>query len=190
MPSFDQLIIAPPQGFAAGCAAINGLASEQPELLQQLVGKSIEHTNYHPQNESEQAHDAEIKVVNFIIRSQKQAAPAPTMPQMATALDSMTFLTRDSVQNIIGVMQEKTSATEAVVAKQPCFGQLRNFKWKMGVAVCSNTCNNLYSPYVSISFDIIQANGQTATYTSEMNFQQFKEFHGSFKQVALLMDNL
>ena len=187
MPSFDQLIIAPPLGFATGCSSLNELALEQPEFFQQLVRNCVKHANYHPQNVTEQSHSDAVNVINFIVRSSQQATPAPSVQMLAGVLDSMTFLTRATVEQIVPILQEKG---EEDAVKLPSFGQMRNFKWKVGVAVSSNQCKNLYAPYVSVSFDIIQANGQTATHTAEMNFQQFKEFHSSFKQVAVLMDNV
>ncbi len=49
-----------------------------------------------------------------------------------------------------------------------------NFEWRIGVAVCSSKCNNIYAPYVAVSFDINEPNGQTTSHNAELTYEQFK----------------
>jgi hypothetical protein len=53
-------------------------------------------------------------------------------------------------------------------------GKLSNFKWRVGVALSSNKCKNLSSPYVLVSFDICELNGSIVHHACELSFEEFK----------------
>lgn len=57
------------------------------------------------------------------------------------------------------------------------------------MATSSSKCNNLFAPYVSISFDVSEPNGQKTNHTAELSFEQFKEFQATFEKVAKVMDS-
>lgn len=87
-------------------------------------------------------------------------------------------------------------------------GKMINFEWRIGVAVSSSKCNNIYAPYVAISFDINEPNGQTTSHSAELTYEQFKvclwyfnsmsnkltvfvqEFSATFEKVSRVMDGL
>jgi hypothetical protein len=52
-----------------------------------------------------------------------------------------------------------------------------NFQWKIGVAISSNTCKSLFSPYVSIRFDLKNEEGVLVPHTAELTYDQFKVSH-------------
>ena len=106
MPSFENLIVGAPVGFNQSCSDVNTLALSDPDLLSSLVAKSLSLANFIPTNPAEFDYGKIIKAINFIIRSYKTANPAPTFPQMASALDLNSLLTRDSVEKIIVAIQD------------------------------------------------------------------------------------
>lgn len=69
-------------------------------------------------------------------------------------------------------------------------GKLRNFQWKIGVAVASNLCTNLFDPYVSIQFDVQEDDGTINAHTAELSFDQFRELKTSFEKTARVMDSI
>lgn len=111
MPSFEHCIVSAPAGFVQGCVSLNELATDDEATLVDLVNKCLKEADYVPKAD-EAAHKNVIKVLNYIVRSSKQATPVPTYPQMATALDSNSFLNRSTVEKIIIEMQTFSSNTE------------------------------------------------------------------------------
>lgn len=69
-------------------------------------------------------------------------------------------------------------------------GKLTNFQWKIGVAMASNTCKNLFDPYVSIRFDVQEDDGTVNAHTAELSFDQFREFKASMEKTARAMDSI
>ena len=57
-------------------------------------------------------------------------------------------------------------------------GKLVDFQWKLGVAVKSNNCKNLGSPFVSILVRVADANNKIQTQTIEMTISQFQVSFG------------
>ena len=108
MPAFESVIVGAPAGFNQSCNDLNKLAIVDPQLLATIVRKSLLNVNYVPSDQQELKYQNEIKTVNFIIRSFKAANPAPTFPQMASALDLNSLLTRDCVEKIIVAIQENS----------------------------------------------------------------------------------
>lgn len=111
MPSFEHSIVSAPAGFVQGCVSLNDLAAGDEAVLLDLINKCLKEADYVPKGE-EAAHKNVIKTLNYIIRSSKHSSPAPTYPQMATILDSNTFLNRSTVEKIIIEMQTFSSNAE------------------------------------------------------------------------------
>lgn len=126
MTLFESIIVGAPAGFNQSCSDLNNLSNVDPEFLETVVKKSLTNANFVPSDASEAQRYNEIKAINFIIRSYKAANPVPTFPQMASALDLNSLLTRDCVEKIIVAIQQSTSNTEenSVV---PLLAQVRSF---------------------------------------------------------------
>lgn len=52
--------------------------------------------------------------------------------------------------------------------------QLVDMQWKLGMAMSSDTCRSLYSPYVSVRLKIIEPSGQIGYKSFEMTIPQFQ----------------
>ncbi|XP_040056645.2 COMM domain-containing protein 6 [Gasterosteus aculeatus] len=69
-------------------------------------------------------------------------------------------------------------------------GQLVDMQWKLGVAVSSDTCRSLNSPYVSLLLKIVQPPGQICHRSFEMTVPQFQNFHKQLKEMAAVMETV
>lgn len=47
-------------------------------------------------------------------------------------------------------------------------------KWKLGVAVCSDECKSLNSPFVAMTLKVADASGKISTHTFELTIPQFQ----------------
>ncbi|XP_054887802.1 COMM domain-containing protein 6 [Poeciliopsis prolifica] len=69
-------------------------------------------------------------------------------------------------------------------------GQLVDMQWKLGMAVSSDTCRSLNSPYVSLLLKIVEPSGQICQRAFEMTIPQFQNFHKQFKEMAAIMETV
>lgn len=53
-------------------------------------------------------------------------------------------------------------------------GKIQNLKWRVGVAMSSNKCKNLTSPYVLLTFDVKEVDGTFTHHSTELTYDQFK----------------
>ncbi|XP_045910818.1 COMM domain-containing protein 6 isoform X1 [Micropterus dolomieu] len=68
--------------------------------------------------------------------------------------------------------------------------QLVDMQWKLGMAVSSDTCRSLSSPYVSLLLKIVEPSGQIYQRSFEMTIPQFQNFHKQFKEMAAVMETV
>lgn len=52
--------------------------------------------------------------------------------------------------------------------------QLVDMKWKLGVAVSSDECKSLNSPFVTMTLRVADSSGKISTHTIEMTVTQFQ----------------
>ncbi|MED6248798.1 hypothetical protein ATANTOWER_005240 [Ataeniobius toweri] len=69
-------------------------------------------------------------------------------------------------------------------------GQLVDMQWKLGMAVSSDTCRSLNSPFVSLLLKIVEPSGQICQRAFEMTIPQFQNFHRQFKEMAAIMETV
>ncbi|XP_008280207.1 COMM domain-containing protein 6 [Stegastes partitus] len=69
-------------------------------------------------------------------------------------------------------------------------GQLVDMQWKLGMAVSSDTCRSLNSPYVTLLLKIVEPSGQIRQRSFEMTIPQFQNFHKQFKEMAAVMETV
>ncbi|XP_026860982.1 COMM domain-containing protein 6 isoform X2 [Electrophorus electricus] len=69
-------------------------------------------------------------------------------------------------------------------------GQLVDIQWKLGMAVSSDTCRSLNSPYISILMKIADASGEISYKSFEMTVLQFQNFFRQFKEMASVMETV
>lgn len=69
-------------------------------------------------------------------------------------------------------------------------GQMVDMQWKLGMAVSSDTCRSLNSPYVSLLLKVADASGEVTYKSFEMSVPQFQNFHRQFKEMAAALETV
>lgn len=69
-------------------------------------------------------------------------------------------------------------------------GQLVDLQWKLGMAVSSDTCRSLNSPYVSLLLRIAEPSGHVSQRSFELTVPQFQNFHKQIKEMAAVMETV
>ncbi|XP_026232542.1 COMM domain-containing protein 6 isoform X2 [Anabas testudineus] len=69
-------------------------------------------------------------------------------------------------------------------------GQLVDMQWKLGMAVSSDTCRSLNSPYVCLLLKIVEPSGNICQRSFEMTVPQFQNFHKQFKEMSAVMETV
>lgn len=69
-------------------------------------------------------------------------------------------------------------------------GKLVDLKWKLGVAMSSNNCRNLNSPFVTISLKVADPSGQVQERSFEMTVPQFRNFSKQLKAMAAVLETV
>ena len=112
----------------------------------------------------------------FLCHSWHVSVPVPTAKEVAVTLDSNTTLSRDAISGIISVWGESNSeeAAATVNIKSICTGKLENLKWRIGVAMHSSVCKNIMNPYVSLSFNVRNENGELTCHNIELSYAEFQ----------------
>ncbi|KAM9851339.1 COMM domain-containing protein 6 isoform 2-T2 [Aulostomus maculatus] len=68
--------------------------------------------------------------------------------------------------------------------------QLVDMQWKLGLAVSSDTCRSLNSPFVTVMLKIAEPSGQISQRSFEMTIPQFQNFHKQVKEMAAVMETV
>ncbi|XP_078325577.1 COMM domain-containing protein 6-like [Crassostrea virginica] len=67
-------------------------------------------------------------------------------------------------------------------------GKLVDMTWKLGIAVCSDECKSLNSPFVTMTLKVADASGKVSTHTFELTLAQFQNFSEQMKEMATRME--
>ncbi|KAM9342004.1 COMM domain-containing protein 6 [Pholidichthys leucotaenia] len=68
--------------------------------------------------------------------------------------------------------------------------QLVDMQWKLGMAVSSDTCRSLNSPYVSVMLKILEPSGHICQRSFDMTIPQFQNLHKQFREIAAVMETV
>lgn len=190
MSSFESLVLGAPLGFAAGCSACNALEdlSSAVELAVQSARTS---TGGGPSSSSSSSSskDRAVKALVYVINARNQSQPAPEVMELASVLDLHTTLSRSCITALAAGLETYPIPTEPGLP--PAQGaKPSNLHWRLGVALASSTCKSLLSPYVSLSFTVMDGNGNSTVHSSEMTYKEFQEFHGTFQLVSRKLESL
>ncbi|XP_048454361.1 COMM domain-containing protein 6 [Rhincodon typus] len=67
-------------------------------------------------------------------------------------------------------------------------GQLVDLKWKLGMAVSSDSCRSLNHPYVTMMLKVANPSGEIISRSFEMTIPQFQNFSKQFREVATVLE--
>nr|XP_034970128.1 COMM domain-containing protein 6 isoform X1 [Zootoca vivipara] len=134
------------------------------------------------------------KVVNAISFVFSTAAKDKLSPEdLSTRLGGAAgTLPKQAVQVLRHVWNEQgRSITVSEDAKNVAVvGRLIDFQWKLGMAVSSDSCKSLKSPYVTMAVKVADASGHITSKTFEMTVPQFQNFYNQFKEMAAVLETV
>ncbi|XP_043853167.1 COMM domain-containing protein 6 isoform X2 [Dromiciops gliroides] len=73
---------------------------------------------------------------------------------------------------------------------QEAKSELLDLQWKMGMAVSSDSCRSLKSPYVAVTLKVADQSGQITNKSFEMTIPQFQYFFKQFKEMAAVIETV
>lgn len=202
MPAFNVAVLSVPMGFVQCCKDLNELAESNETQFDQ-IGKaacSAVLNNLPLPSGETPAQTNCINGVAYLCRSCVQSTPNPEDKEIAVSLNSATILSRTAIGLFVGVYKEALeakSAAEAAAADgtvaQPNnirVGELSKLSWKIGIAVQSNCCNELITPYVTCNFGVTGPKGQLVNHPCELSYANFQTLLKTVREVSLEMDSL
>ncbi|XP_056611503.1 COMM domain-containing protein 6 [Triplophysa dalaica] len=69
-------------------------------------------------------------------------------------------------------------------------GQLVDMQWKLGMAVSSDSCRSLNSPFISVLLKYMDTSGEMSYKSFEMTVQQFQNFYRQFKEMSSVLETV
>ncbi|NXG41243.1 COMD6 protein, partial [Psilopogon haemacephalus] len=111
---------------------------------------------------------------------------------ITTLGNAVSVLPKHAVQVIRHVWNEQgKSISESEDARSMAtVGQFVDIKWKLGVAMSSDTCRSLKYPYIMVMLTVADLSGQITDKSFEMTIPQFKNFFRQFKEMAAILETV
>lgn len=109
----------------------------------------------------------------YIFESYRRATDQPDLDisSMTSILQQNTVLS----SGIISILVEHLSKIEKTTPQiEKRIGQMVDFKWRLGVAITSNSCRDLQNPYVVVSFAVVESDGSKKYHSAELTLEQFQ----------------
>ncbi|NXD67643.1 COMD6 protein, partial [Eolophus roseicapillus] len=137
--------------------------------------------------------ESEIDVVSFGYTYSTAARNSLSTEELVTTLgNAVSTLPKHALQVIRHVWNEqgKSISVSEDAGNMATVGQFVDIKWKLGVAMSSDTCRSLKYPYVTVTLTVADASGQLTDKTFEMTIPQFKNFFRQFKEMAAVLETV
>ncbi|NXW94382.1 COMD6 protein, partial [Alopecoenas beccarii] len=111
---------------------------------------------------------------------------------VTTLSNAVSALPKHAVQVIRHVWNEqgKSISMSEDARNMATVGQFVDIKWKLGVAMSSDTCRSLKYPYVTVMLKVADPSGQITDRSFEMTIPQFKNFFRQFKEMAAVLETV
>lgn len=132
-----------------------------------------------------------IRLLSFNFRS--AAKSKLTADHLITSLgEASSKWTKPALQVVHQLWTENASIVQAHQEAQAMasIGQLVDIQWKLGMAVSSDTCRSLNSPYISVLMKIADTSGEISYKSFEMTVLQFQNFFKQFKEMASVLETV
>ncbi|NXK54476.1 COMD6 protein, partial [Chauna torquata] len=111
---------------------------------------------------------------------------------ITTLGSAVSTLPKHAIQVIRHVWNEqgKSVSVSEDTGNMATVGQFVDIKWKLGVAMSSDTCRSLKYPYVTVTLKVADPSGQITNKSFEMTIPQFKNFFRQFKEMAAVLETV
>lgn len=94
------------------------------------------------------------------------------------ALQSFTELSEAAIVTLVRCWARVDEMAAANAKHVFNIGQLVSLDWKLGVSISSSQCQNLMTPFVTLTFRVVDANGSVTTQEIELTYSEFQVLHG------------
>ncbi|XP_045203244.2 COMM domain-containing protein 6-like [Mercenaria mercenaria] len=190
-----------PDGYESAVELINALKQEDltelgSEVLQFLQYKiGAVNTEKWRQKLEGYAKETDLQktqnIINALIYTFRSAARNRTNIEEFTAelASSMVFsdTTRTTLCNLWS-MQGKQLMSCSLGDHVLGVGQLIDVQWKVGMAVSSDTCRQLNSPFVTLTLTVADSGGNLKTHPLELTMDQFRNFTNQLKEIGKVLE--
>ncbi|ESO94035.1 hypothetical protein LOTGIDRAFT_153516 [Lottia gigantea] len=134
--------------------------------------------------------DNVIKSVSAIVRS--ACENKETGEELKSRLDKLSVLSNDKINLLVQAWQKegKQLILTGCVFQDLNIGKLLDIKWKLGMAVSSNDCKHLNTPYVTMAITVADQSGTAIQHSIEMTVPQFRNFSKQLKEMSVLLDSV
>ncbi|XP_033115623.1 COMM domain-containing protein 6-like [Anneissia japonica] len=132
--------------------------------------------------------ESAIEAIGFVFRScaKCNATPEQLVDELSKSL--LWDATTVSVMKHLWKEQGKMLTASDCAMQLLSVGKLIDMKWKLGMAMTSQSCKNLNSPLVTISLKVASPSGNIATTSFEMTVPEFQSFSKQMKEMASMLD--
>jgi hypothetical protein len=208
--NFESLLLTSPSGFAQRCNEVNALVAADPSAFQQAcvaaalssAPSSSSSSSSSPPSSSAQHPPRPVlptscpstgvqECVAYVYAAHRRSRDRPSATEVASVLTQTTTLSADAVQAVASHLPGTDNVNDPTARPGGHrLGQLVDFRWRLGVAVSSNTCADLAHPYVAVSFAVVESDGTRHHHHAELSVEDFHEVDRGFREAAAVMDSL
>ena len=179
MPSFESILVGGCPGFAQKCMASNNmfLITEDAEPFRTMAASLVApSSSSRIKHQDLQNFNDVMECFVYIFESFRRANDQPDSTTMTSILQQNTVLSSDLISIIVEHLSkiDKTPAAQSEKKLIHRIGQMVDFKWRLGVAVSSNSCRDLQNPYVVVSFAVVESDGTKNYHSAELTLEQFQ----------------
>lgn len=139
-------------------------------------------------------HEATRSLIRFLLLTFRSAGKTNlSADELVSKLEKgSSKWSKASLQALHALWSEHGASVRAQQEAQSMFsiGQLVDIQWKLGMAVSSDACRSLNSPYVSLLLKVAEPSGQIHQKAFEMTVPQFQNFYKQFKEMAAIMETV
>ncbi|RVE58293.1 hypothetical protein OJAV_G00207960 [Oryzias javanicus] len=139
-------------------------------------------------------HEAQQEIIRFLLLTFRSAGQSNiSADELVSKLeDGSQKWSKAFLQVLHRLWSEHGAAVHAQQQLQASLriGQVVDVQWRLGMAVSSDICRSLNSPYVTLLLKIAEPSGQMCQKSFEMSIPQFQNFHKQMKEMAALMETV
>ncbi|XP_050807642.1 COMM domain-containing protein 6 isoform X2 [Gopherus flavomarginatus] len=99
---------------------------------------------------------------------------------LAEIINVVSFLFGTAAKNNLSAEELSAGLGNAII----------DIRWKLGMAVSSDSCRSLKYPYVTMTLKVAEPSGQIMSKSFEMTIPQFQDFFRHFKEMAAVLETV
>ena len=178
MPSFESILVGGCPGFAQKCLTSNHvlLSTDDTEPFRIMAASLVAPSSSSSIKHSKSFNDV-MECFVYIFESYRRATDQPDLDisSLSSILQQNTVLSPAIISILVEHLSKIVKTTSATEKKRiHRIGQMVDFKWRLGVAITSNSCRDLQNPYVVVSFAVVESDGSKKYHSAELTLEQFQ----------------